>query len=227
MNHASLPPISSPPAPHSFHIGVVGIGHSTALPFAREGAKVIVSDNLRRRSGPVADVLGVAGDVGAGDFPMRIIDATEILSTMRASPSTRCFTQRRSLHTMPDDAFDIILKIHVRTPFRLVRQAVRLKDWARLACARTRSHWGSYTRVVRNLAWRRLPTAPPGSVGPKGFDSGFLSDLHGSMQTFTYTAVDTAPHFGACMRATGAHCLPCRLIWPNDTCTGARRVLHS
>ena len=34
------------------------------------------------------------------------------------------------LHTMPDDAFDVILKIHVRAPFRLVRAAapyLRLK----------------------------------------------------------------------------------------------------
>jgi 3-oxoacyl-[acyl-carrier protein] reductase len=27
------------------------------------------------------------------------------------------------IHTMPDDTFDIILKIHVRAPFRLIRQA--------------------------------------------------------------------------------------------------------
>ncbi len=27
------------------------------------------------------------------------------------------------LHTTPDEAFDVILKIHVRAPFRLVRQA--------------------------------------------------------------------------------------------------------
>jgi 3-oxoacyl-[acyl-carrier protein] reductase len=27
------------------------------------------------------------------------------------------------LHTTPDDAFDVILKIHVRAPFRLIRQA--------------------------------------------------------------------------------------------------------
>ena len=26
-------------------------------------------------------------------------------------------------HAMPDDTFDIILKIHVRAPFRLIRQA--------------------------------------------------------------------------------------------------------
>lgn len=33
------------------------------------------------------------------------------------------FTFDKMLHTTPDDTFDIIIKIHVRAPFRLVRQA--------------------------------------------------------------------------------------------------------
>jgi 3-oxoacyl-[acyl-carrier protein] reductase len=33
------------------------------------------------------------------------------------------FTFDKMLHTTPDDTFDIILKIHVRAPFRLIRQA--------------------------------------------------------------------------------------------------------
>ncbi|KAJ6622718.1 hypothetical protein B0H10DRAFT_877843 [Mycena sp. CBHHK59/15] len=47
---------------------------------------------------------------------------------------------------------------------------------------------------------------PPGGVGENGWDSGFLSDLDGSMPQFVYTVVDTAPHFAACMQANGAHC---------------------
>ena len=33
------------------------------------------------------------------------------------------FTYDRMLHTTPDDAFDVIIKVHVRAPFRLVRAA--------------------------------------------------------------------------------------------------------
>ena len=33
------------------------------------------------------------------------------------------FTFDKMLHTTPDDAFDIIMKVHVRAPFRLIRQA--------------------------------------------------------------------------------------------------------
>jgi len=36
------------------------------------------------------------------------------------------FTYDRMLHTTPDDAFDIIMKVHVRAPFRLVRAAAPL-----------------------------------------------------------------------------------------------------
>ena len=33
------------------------------------------------------------------------------------------FTYDRMLHTTPDDAWDIIPKVHVRAPFRVVRTA--------------------------------------------------------------------------------------------------------
>lgn len=33
------------------------------------------------------------------------------------------FTFDRMLHTTPDDAWDIIQKVHVRAPFRLIRAA--------------------------------------------------------------------------------------------------------
>ena len=39
------------------------------------------------------------------------------------STYTAGFTFDKMLHTTPDDAFDIIIQVHVRAPFRLVRQA--------------------------------------------------------------------------------------------------------
>ncbi|KAJ7223525.1 hypothetical protein GGX14DRAFT_165070 [Mycena pura] len=120
-----------------------GIGRSTALLFAREGAKVVVSDIDEKKLAAVADeiraaggdVLGVAGDVGADDFPKRIVDATvQKYGKINHIVNNAGFTFDKMLHTTPDDAFDIILKIHVRAPFRLVRQAApyfRLKPEAR------------------------------------------------------------------------------------------------
>ncbi|KAJ6496116.1 Cupredoxin [Mycena sanguinolenta] len=70
---------------------------------------------------------------------------------------------------------------------------------------------------------------PPGGFGTNGFDSGFLSDLDGSQPTFTYTVVDTAPHFGACMQAAGAHCRAGMTfaINPNSTQTYAQFLANA
>ncbi|KAF8236967.1 short-chain dehydrogenase/reductase SDR [Tricholoma matsutake] len=138
-----------------------GIGRSTALLFVKEGAKVVVSDIDENRLATVVseikaaggDALGVPGDVGADDFPKKIVDATvqkygkinhivnngqsfciSHLSSVRAQRLIAGFTFDKMLHTMPDDSWDIIMKIHVRAPFRLIRQAApyfRLKPEAR------------------------------------------------------------------------------------------------
>jgi 3-oxoacyl-[acyl-carrier protein] reductase len=87
------------------------------------------------------ECLSVAGDVGADDFPKKIVDATvQCVSHTRLFEPTSFYLYRKwgkinhivnnagftfdkMLHTTPDDTFDIILKIHVRAPFRLIRQA--------------------------------------------------------------------------------------------------------
>ncbi|KAG8220190.1 hypothetical protein J3R82DRAFT_1225 [Butyriboletus roseoflavus] len=115
-----------------------GIGRSAALLFAKEGAKVVVSDIDANKAAAVVqeikakggEAIAVAGDVGADDFPQTIVEATSqpafspelsaksiTSSTTLVSRLTRCFTP------MPDDAYDVIMKIHVRAPFRLVRAA--------------------------------------------------------------------------------------------------------
>lgn len=109
-----------------------GIGKATALLFAKEGAKVVISDiDAKRLEGVEAeikaaggDVLSVAGDVGAEDFPKKIVDATvEKYGKINHIVNNAGFTFDKMLHTTPDDAFDVIIKIHVRAPFRLIRQA--------------------------------------------------------------------------------------------------------
>ncbi|KAJ7864307.1 hypothetical protein B0H14DRAFT_2736646 [Mycena olivaceomarginata] len=120
-----------------------GIGRSTALLFAKEGAKVVISDIDENRLATVGDeiksaggdFLAVAGDVGADDFPKKIVDATvQKYGKINHIINNAGFTFDKMLHTTPDDTFDIILKIHVRAPFRLIRQAApyfRLKPEAR------------------------------------------------------------------------------------------------
>ncbi|TFK38732.1 hypothetical protein BDQ12DRAFT_683247 [Crucibulum laeve] len=109
-----------------------GIGRSVAFLFAKEGAKVVISDIDAKRLETVSeeikaiggDVLSVAGDVGADDFPKKIVDATvNKYGKINHIVNNAGFTFDKMLHTTPDDTFDIIMKIHVRAPFRLIRQA--------------------------------------------------------------------------------------------------------
>jgi len=109
-----------------------GIGKSAALLFAKEGAKVVVSDLDEKKAQAVADeikaaggdAIAVGGDVAADDFPAKILDATiKRYGKLNHIINNAGFTYDRMLHTMPDDTWDIIMKVHVRAPFRLVRAA--------------------------------------------------------------------------------------------------------
>ncbi|KAF8972540.1 hypothetical protein BDZ97DRAFT_1901118 [Flammula alnicola] len=75
-------------------------------------------------AGEVAIITGlsVAGDVGADDFPKKIVDALKF-GKINHIVNNAGFTFDKMLHTTPDETFDIIMKIHVRAPFRLIRQA--------------------------------------------------------------------------------------------------------
>ncbi|KAF8599262.1 short-chain dehydrogenase/reductase SDR [Ceratobasidium sp. AG-I] len=116
-----------------------GIGRSAALLFAKEGAKVVVSDLDEKKAAIVVDeikraggeAIAVGGDVGAEDFPEKIIGATiKAYGQINHIVNNAGFTYDKMIHTMNDDTFDVIMKIHVRAPFRLVRAAapyLRLK----------------------------------------------------------------------------------------------------
>ncbi|KAG1809760.1 uncharacterized protein HD556DRAFT_769 [Suillus plorans] len=109
-----------------------GIGRSAALLFAKEGAKVVVSDIDAKKAADVVneikaaggDAIYVAGDVGADDFPQTIVDATvKQYGKINHIVNNAGFTHDKMIHTMPDETYDVIMKIHVRAPFRLIRAA--------------------------------------------------------------------------------------------------------
>ncbi|GAB1523867.1 hypothetical protein RhiTH_007018 [Rhizoctonia solani] len=116
-----------------------GIGRSAALLFAKEGAKVVVSDLDEKKANAVVeeikkaggDAIAVAGDVGAEDFPEKIVNATiKSYGQINHIVNNAGFTFDKMIHTMNDESFDLIMKIHVRAPFRLIRAAaphMRLK----------------------------------------------------------------------------------------------------
>jgi len=62
--------------------------------------------------------------VGADDFPEKILKATiNKYGKLNHIVNNAGFTYDKMLHTLPDDAWDVIMKIHVRAPFRLIRAA--------------------------------------------------------------------------------------------------------
>ncbi|KAF8337692.1 hypothetical protein F5887DRAFT_1240473 [Amanita rubescens] len=110
-----------------------GIGKTTALLFAKEGAKVVASDIDQKRLDEVVgeiktaggDAIGIPGDVAADDFPKKIVDATvKTYGKINHIVNNAGFTFDKMLHTTPDDAFDIIIKVHVRAPFRLIHYSI-------------------------------------------------------------------------------------------------------
>ena len=100
----------------------------------------VVADEIVKAGG---HAIAVGGDVSADEFPQKIIDATikyvptsKYMCSLTVSSymirnygkinhivNNAGFTYDRMLHTTPDDAFDIIMKVHVRAPFRLIRAA--------------------------------------------------------------------------------------------------------
>jgi 3-oxoacyl-[acyl-carrier protein] reductase len=117
-----------------------GIGKHTALLFAKEGAKVVVTDLDEKKAQVVAEeikaaggqAIAVGGDVSADEFPEKVIDATiKTFGKLNHIVNNAGFTFDKMLHTMSDEAFDLMTKVHIKAPFRLVRAAapyLRVKD---------------------------------------------------------------------------------------------------
>lgn len=113
-----------------------GIGRSTALLFAAQGARLVVSD---RDKGPVEDVadevrrgggqaVAFAGDVTAEGFAEALVRT----SVEAFGPSVDIlvnnagFTWDSVAHLMTDDQWEAMWRVHCTAPFRLVRAAAPL-----------------------------------------------------------------------------------------------------
>jgi len=117
-----------------------GIGRSVALLFAQEGAKVVVSDvdpvkadavvkEIQKAGGTA---ISVAGDVTGVDFPKKLISTTvKEFGKINHIINNAGFTFDKMAHTMTDEQFEVILKVHNTAPFRIIREAApyfRIKD---------------------------------------------------------------------------------------------------
>ncbi|SCZ99857.1 BZ3501_MvSof-1269-A2-R1_Chr12-3g03547 [Microbotryum saponariae] len=182
-----------------------GIGKACALTFAREGAKVVVSDLDESRSTahisaattaplkkatdhhPITpstekaqtvvdeikasggDAIAVGGDVTADDSPKRLIKATiDAYGKINHIVNNAGFTFDKMLHTMTNDAFELILKVHLSAPFRIVREAapyLRTKDPKVIATNRSIVNISSIAGLHGNVGQTNYATAKSGILG--------------------------------------------------------------
>jgi 3-oxoacyl-[acyl-carrier protein] reductase len=107
-----------------------GIGRAAALMFAREGAKVVVSDIDAEPAEQTVLDIGVAGgealahvgDVTDPDFGERIVAAArEKWGKIHIIVNNAGFTWDALVHKMSDDQWDKILDLHLKAPFRIIR----------------------------------------------------------------------------------------------------------
>lgn len=71
----------------------------------------LISDHNSRQYGKINHIVN-NGQYSSQRSPLRYL-----------TRDTAGFTFDKMIHTMPDETFDVIMKIHVRAPFRLIRAA--------------------------------------------------------------------------------------------------------
>lgn len=95
------------------------------------------------------------------------------------------FTYDKMLHTMPDDVFDVIMKIHVRAPFRLIRASA---PYMRLKVTSS-----SLPRIKSDVRPSDLPLLQgDGSENRSIVNVSSVSGLHGNVGQTNYSAAKSA-----------------------------------
>jgi 3-oxoacyl-[acyl-carrier protein] reductase len=111
-----------------------GIGRAVCLKFAAEGAKLVINDLDAAFAQEVADLIvsqgGEAviypGSVAAPDFGARFVGiALEYFGGIDIVVNNAGFTWDSMAVKMSDEQFDAILDVHVKAPFRILREAGR------------------------------------------------------------------------------------------------------
>lgn len=106
-----------------------GIGRATAELLAAQGARVLINDLDEDVAREAADAIEgetavFAGDLMAGDAPDRLVAAAvDAFGGIDVIVNNAGFTADAPIHKMTDDAWDRIMDIHVRVPFRVIRAA--------------------------------------------------------------------------------------------------------
>jgi 3-oxoacyl-[acyl-carrier protein] reductase len=109
-----------------------GIGEEAAYLFAKEGAKVVVTDIDPIKSDKVAATIvsegraaiSVPGDITDPNFPQKLIDQTiQSFGKINIIINNAGYTWDGMLHKMTDKQWSAMLEVHNTAPFRIIRAA--------------------------------------------------------------------------------------------------------
>jgi 3-oxoacyl-[acyl-carrier protein] reductase len=109
-----------------------GIGRATAMLFASEGCRVVISDiDPGPAEQTVADIkaaggeaISYVGDVCADKFAKGIVEtAANRWGGLHILVNNAGFTWDALIHKMPDECWDKIIDLHLKAPFKLIRAA--------------------------------------------------------------------------------------------------------
>ncbi len=147
-----------------------GIGKAAALLFAREGAKVVVSDiDAEPAEKTVAEIkesggqaVAFAGDVTAPDFADGIMQkAADQWGDIHIIVNNAGFTWDAVIHKMTDDQWQAMMDIHVTAPFRLIRAAA---PYFREAAKKEMAKGSAVARKIVNISSMAGTGGNPGQV---------------------------------------------------------------
>lgn len=159
-----------------------GIGAAAALLFAREGARVVVSD----RDAPPADevvaqiratggeAIAICGDITDPAFPQALVEGTIAeFGALHVLVNNAGYTWDGMLHKMTDKQWEAMIAVHNTAPFRLVRAAAPyMRDAAKQeesehgrAAARSIINVSSTSGLHGNIGQLNYATAKMGMVG--------------------------------------------------------------
>ena len=109
-----------------------GIGRHVALKLASAGASVVVNDlddaPARQAADEIVSAGGAAvacpGDVTAPDFAQRIINtAVDTFAGLHIIVNNAGYTWDSVIQNMTDEQWDVIIDVHLKAPFRILRAA--------------------------------------------------------------------------------------------------------
>jgi 3-oxoacyl-[acyl-carrier protein] reductase len=109
-----------------------GIGQAAALMFAREGAKVVVSDidtepaeaTVEQIKNAGGEAIHFVGDATEKDFAEGIVKAAmDVWGGIHIIVNNAGYTWDKMIHNMTDEMWDAMVNLHLGAPFRIIRAA--------------------------------------------------------------------------------------------------------